>query len=766
MADETTINSNNYSYPLYADSHPKFGADAKESSSTIQKPETALTKQAPNDGGNDSDWAATLSANFQAKHGAKQQSTLHPESRDFIAQRVLRQDSNATLVDFARRMSRSDTSKIQLEVTSPINSTAPSVLPKFQLEVTAPTSSSIPLKSSKLSHEWDNASPFGKTDGHPNLNLIPSDNGDITRNRRQSSDATLVEGGSWMRRDSAGHESWRGRLGSDTSTIASRRASRTKLRQGSAPWAPLLPDVPEPGYFESDRMKIDKSFTFSTPLIVERDPLKGIARPPSIEDEDESSVDPLSQIRVAPQEPAVDLLPAHYDPEPVVQDPFTDKMYPVIENPVDPARQLKRKDLINQRVLFSSAILSVNTAMLIVALVAPARTSGIWVLAFICFIKAKDCLSSVIACIDITVKAIYRLFKPLPAVESKWILSLIPAFSESEEQIVKTVFSLRDNNVAPHKQVMAIVLDGKQRDIKQHMRITRSFRRHYVTSRFKRNELIINAGFMEDVPVICFEKAKNAGKKDSLILCHDLFNVMRDNAPLYTKLLREDIWDDVLPELVGADFPGFDMVFCTDADSTIHKGAVKDLADAIGRDSKSIAACGLVLVELEEGEEWSFWNLYQQFQYNFGQFVRRQAESSWGKVTCLPGCVTMIAVRPEMAGAIRKYAEPITGKSLPIHSLDLSPDLALTSVRSSLPGSSASGPVSRYRPPPNILYAVAVFCAAHAVCAKCCQRDCCSSKSQALPQSTPTMGFKRLLQQLLLLLRREYVRHYQIMGLY
>lgn len=46
--------------------------------------------------------------------------------------------------------------------------------------------------------------------------------------------------------------------------------------------------------------------------------------------------------------------------------------------------------------------------------------------------------------------------------------------------------------------------------------------------------------------------------------------------------------------------------------------------------------------------------------YTFGQYVRRRAEGFIGKVTCLPGCITMIAVREEMAGAIRKYAEPVT----------------------------------------------------------------------------------------------------------
>lgn len=47
-------------------------------------------------------------------------------------------------------------------------------------------------------------------------------------------------------------------------------------------------------------------------------------------------------------------------------------------------------------------------------------------------------------------------------------------------------------------------------------------------------------------------------------------------------------------------------------------------------------------------------------KYTFGQYVRRRAEGFIGKVTCLPGCITMIAVREEMAGAVRKYAEPIT----------------------------------------------------------------------------------------------------------
>ncbi|KAF5688779.1 chitin synthase [Fusarium denticulatum] len=335
--------------------------------------------------------------------------------------------------------------------------------------------------------------------------------------------------------------------------------------------------------------------------------------------------------------------------------------YPKIDDPVDPARILSKRDLRNQRVAFMGIIVIINICMAITAFFGK-KSKLIFIV--ILFVKSKDFLSAILSPTGMMYRAIHdKLYPPKP-VPRKWILSLIPAYSESEEQIVKTIFSLRDNGVEPHKQVMVVILDGKPRDVRSHMtRMVREFQRPYVSLRWKKGVLNVLAGFMEDVPVIVIEKVKNAGKKDSLILCHDLFNFPRENSPLYTKLLRKEMWDEILPELTkGEDFKGFDMVFCTDADSTIYKGAVALLANALARDDKAIAACGLVLVELEPGYEWSFWNLYQQFQYTFGQYVRRRAEGFIGKVTCLPGCITMIAVRPEMAGAIRKYAEPVTGE--------------------------------------------------------------------------------------------------------
>lgn len=291
-------------------------------------------------------------------------------------------------------------------------------------------------------------------------------------------------------------------------------------------------------------------------------------------------------------------------------------LYPEVQDPVDPARILTQKDLRNQRIVFLGTIVLLNICMTITALFG--KKSKI-VMLLILFIKSKDFLSAIVSPSGLICRKIYRIFRPLQPVPQLWICSLIPAYSESEEQIVKTIFSLRDNDVEPHKQVMVVVLDGNPRDVRSHMTsITKDFERPYVSLKWKRGVLKIFAGFMENVPVICIEKVKNAGKKDSLVLCHDLFNYPRDNCHEYTQLLRKEIWDEILPAITGGELgtglKGFDQVFCTDADSTIYKGALAKLANAIARDKNAIAACGLVLVELEPGYEWSFWNLYQQFQ--------------------------------------------------------------------------------------------------------------------------------------------------------
>lgn len=374
---------------------------------------------------------------------------------------------------------------------------------------------------------------------------------------------------------------------------------------------PSPPKIIEEPLFPSHTENITPLFNLKvTPV---RDPLHAV----SVED-DEESICPLETDpkKLSPTVSAVEK-PVEAAPT-YANDTVETCGYPKIEDPVDPARILSPRDLRNQRVAFMGMIVIINICMAITAFFGK-KSKLIFVV--ILFVKSKDFLSAILSPTGMIYRAIYEWFYPPKPVSRRWILSLIPAYSESEEQIVKTIFSLRDNGVDPHRQVMVVILDGKPRDVRSHMtRMVREFQRPYVSLKWKKGVLNVLAGFMEDVPVIVIEKVKNAGKKDSLVLCHDLFNYPRENSPLYTKLLRKEMWDEILPELTkGEEFNGFDMVFCTDADSTIYKGAVALLANALARDKDAIAACGLVLVELEPGYEWSFWNLYQQFQVCLAQ---------------------------------------------------------------------------------------------------------------------------------------------------
>ncbi|TID07132.1 hypothetical protein CH35J_000438 [Colletotrichum higginsianum] len=286
---------------------------------------------------------------------------------------------------------------------------------------------------------------------------------------------------------------------------------------------------------------------------------------------------------------------------------------PNYPDPVNPVRVLTAKDIRNQRIVFLGVVALLNISMAIAAVLGQKSKLTLIV---ILLVKSKDFLSAVVSILGILMQRIRTFYRPPLPVPPLWILSLIPAYSESEEQIVQTIYSLRDNGVEPHRQVMVVILDGKPRDVRGRMtRVVREFEWPYASLKWKRGLLRVTSGFITDVPVIVIEKPENAGKKDSLILCHDLFNYPRHNVPPYTQLLRRELWESVLPVLTeGTSFRGFDMVFCTDADSAVRRGAITQLAEAVARDESAIAACGLVLVGLEKGYEWSFWYLYQQFQ--------------------------------------------------------------------------------------------------------------------------------------------------------
>ena len=120
---------------------------------------------------------------------------------------------------------------------------------------------------------------------------------------------------------------------------------------------------------------------------------------------------------------------------------------------------------------------------------------------------------------------------------------------------------------------------------------------------------------------------------------HDIYNMPRDNITEECVVMKNFIKEKVRI-FYGID--EFHYMFNTDADSIIEKESLYKLMQNIIR-NKSTACCGIVVIDFSEAQ-YGFWNLYQNFQYLYGQYIRRGTEHIMSKVTCMPGCITMTKI--------------------------------------------------------------------------------------------------------------------------
>lgn len=270
------------------------------------------------------------------------------------------------------------------------------------------------------------------------------------------------------------------------------------------------------------------------------------------------------------------------------------------------------------------------------------------------FISLRKCASSFFARDD-------------PRGESRFVapplrvVCVIPAYSEPTEEVMQTMDSLcrQTQQYRDDTQVLLVIVkDGKPISLPAledaaEAQITLP----YTSWKKLDSSIAVSGGSYRDTPFLIVEKNKNGGKKDSLILGHDLFlEVPRNDIPPATFSSREK-----LRAFVGSafDIQSFNFNFSTDADSIIIPGSVESMwANLTRRDADAIAG----IVEVLGG--YDFWTCFQTFSYLYGQFMRRGTEDLVGRVTCLPGAISGFRIRPPedpkstiAAVAISRYAE-------------------------------------------------------------------------------------------------------------
>lgn len=248
---------------------------------------------------------------------------------------------------------------------------------------------------------------------------------------------------------------------------------------------------------------------------------------------------------------------------------------------------------------------------------------------------------------------IFRLDIPHITVEHKNIATIIPVYSEANEQVEQTLKSILSNKLDKNSNLVCIITDGLENTIDDNLTLVVNRSEHnYISWNQNNNFLDIVYGFVNSTPCVIIHKKFNIGKKDSLILAHDIFNFVRNNLNKTNIQFRQDIRKQIY-DIYG--ILEFDFMFCTDADTFIEERSIYSLMETVIRHN-AIAACGLVVVDFAN-QPWNFWNMFQNFQYLYGQYIRRGTENIYGKVSCLPGCITLFKIDKIASEALELYSK-------------------------------------------------------------------------------------------------------------
>jgi cellulose synthase/poly-beta-1,6-N-acetylglucosamine synthase-like glycosyltransferase len=276
----------------------------------------------------------------------------------------------------------------------------------------------------------------------------------------------------------------------------------------------------------------------------------------------------------------------------------------------------------------------------------------------ILFLKLKDIIMVILFVITNLVNLYkYIINKIIPndiVIDNKNLVAFVPAYSESLEDVNNTVNSIINNtyNNENNNLLICIVSDGKN----NYNRIYNN--QYYTTYTYtykswlnKPIQMNISYGSKDNNKIMIIHKQENIGKKDSIILVNMLFNsntIIRDNINMKFK---NDVLNNVIQQF---DINKFDYLFCTDADSTISSNTFIELINSI-ESNDAIASCGIVNVNLDDKK--NIWSYLQNFQYMYGQYMRRTVETLFKQVLCLPGCITMLKLNKNLAESMVEYSK-------------------------------------------------------------------------------------------------------------
>jgi chitin synthase len=126
-------------------------------------------------------------------------------------------------------------------------------------------------------------------------------------------------------------------------------------------------------------------------------------------------------------------------------------------------------------------------------------------------------------------------------------------------------------------------------------------------------------------------KPGNRGKRDSQVLLMHFLNRVHHRGPMSPMEL--EIFHQI-NNVIGVDPELYEYCFMVDADTSVKEDSLNRLVAACAADAKIAGICGETSLQ---NEERSWWTMIQVYEYYISHHLSKAFESLFGSVTCLPG---------------------------------------------------------------------------------------------------------------------------------
>ena len=253
--------------------------------------------------------------------------------------------------------------------------------------------------------------------------------------------------------------------------------------------------------------------------------------------------------------------------------------------------------------------------------------------------------------------------KPLKNNFRTTICAFVPVYAEKVELVLNNIKSLCSQDLPENSKVFIFIICdglvvGKENkkplfeeldNLVKYDDETIYEEKYICWKTLEENTLYYKIGTIYGKAIILSHKAKNSGKKDSLIVGEQLIDKVNKMEDFKTKY-----------NLTNPEY-----IYHTDSDTISHKTCLRNILETFVESEDIDGVSGMVRAYynndtkksyLLKGYEKVFY-IMQDFQYFFSLVLRRMVESELGTTTCLPGCVNMIKINEKSRKAIEEYKD-------------------------------------------------------------------------------------------------------------